>query len=104
MSYEWLQAGWHKVNDPAWMVDGSGILGFWTRALGNAPNGNPIITYDWYRNFIQLLVDSSSSVWFAKVDHLWRAGDRPGPARWCVRWDRGLLRRADEHELPDGGH
>jgi thiosulfate dehydrogenase [quinone] large subunit len=67
MSYEWLEAGWHKFNDPAWMVDGTGILGFWTRALGNAPNGKPVITYDWYRTFIQVLVDSNASVWFAKV-------------------------------------
>ena len=67
MAYEWLEAGWHKFNDPAWMVDGTGILGFWTRALGNAPNGKPVITYDWYRTFIQVLVDSNASVWFAKV-------------------------------------
>ena len=66
LSYEWLEAGWHKFNDPAWMVDGSGILGFWTRALA-VNNGKPVITYDWYRSFIQFLVDSNASVWFAKV-------------------------------------
>ncbi len=66
MSYEWLEAGWHKFNDPAWMVDGTGILGFWTRALA-VNDGKPAITYDWYRNFIQFLVDSNASVWFAKV-------------------------------------
>lgn len=67
IGYEWLEAGWRKFNDPAWMVDGSGILGFWTRALGNAPNGKPIIVYDWYREFIQFLVDSGSHPWFAKL-------------------------------------
>jgi thiosulfate dehydrogenase [quinone] large subunit len=66
LSYEWLEAGWHKFNDPAWMVDGTGILGFWTRALA-VNNGKPVITYDWYRSFIQFLVDSNASVWFAKV-------------------------------------
>ncbi len=66
MSYEWLQAGWHKLQDPAWMVDGTGIRGFWQRALA-VNNGKPVITYDWYRDFIQLLVDSNASVWFAKV-------------------------------------
>jgi thiosulfate dehydrogenase [quinone] large subunit len=66
LSYEWLEAGWHKFNDPAWMVDGSGILGFWTRALA-VNNGKPVIAYDWYRSFIQFLVDSNASVWFAKV-------------------------------------
>ena len=67
IGYEWLEAGWHKFSDPAWMETGQGILGFWTRALGNAPNGNPIIVYGWYRAFIQFLVDSGSQVWFAKL-------------------------------------
>src|SRR5687768_9716080 len=67
MSFAWLEAGWHKLTDPSWMVDGTGILGYWTRALGNAPNGKPIITYDWYRTFIQFLVDSGSHPWFAKA-------------------------------------
>jgi thiosulfate dehydrogenase [quinone] large subunit len=67
LAYGWLDAGWHKVTDPAWMETGQGILGFWTRALGNAPNGKPIIAYDWYRAFLQFLVDSGSHPWFAKV-------------------------------------
>jgi len=67
IGYQWLEAGWHKFQDPAWMDTGNGILGYWTRALGNAPNGNPIIVYGWYRNFIQFLVDSGAHPWFAKV-------------------------------------
>jgi thiosulfate dehydrogenase (quinone) large subunit len=67
IGYEWFEAGWHKFTDPAWMETGQGILGYWTRALGNAPNGKPIITYDWYRAFIQFLVDSGSHPWFAKL-------------------------------------
>jgi len=67
VAYEFLEAGWHKLNDPAWMDGGQAILGFWTRALGVAPNGSPIITFGWYRAFIQFLVDSGSYPWFAKV-------------------------------------
>jgi thiosulfate dehydrogenase [quinone] large subunit len=67
IGYEWIEAGWHKLNDPAWMETGQGILGFWTRALGNAPNGNPIVAYGWYRAFLQFLVDSGSHPWFAKI-------------------------------------
>ena len=52
---------------PAWMGDGSGILGFWTRAAGVGANGQPVITYGWYRSFIQFLIDSNSAVWFSKV-------------------------------------
>lgn len=65
---QFLQAGWHKFNDPAWMDgSGKGILGFWTNALGNTASGAPIITYDWYRNFLQLLVNSHAEGWFSKV-------------------------------------
>ena len=40
---QFLQAGWHKFNDPAWMDgSGKGILGFWTNALGNTASGAPI--------------------------------------------------------------
>ncbi len=65
---QFLQAGWAKFNEPAWMDgSGSGILGFWTNALGTTATGAPIITYDWYRNFLQLLVDSHAQGWFSKV-------------------------------------
>ena len=67
IGWAWLEAGWHKFEDPAWMESGQAIMGFWTRALGNAPNGKPIIVYGWYRDFIQFLVDSGSHPWFAKA-------------------------------------
>jgi thiosulfate dehydrogenase (quinone) large subunit len=65
--WQFLDAGWHKLNTPAW-VDGSGqgILGFWNGALA-VNNGKPVITYDWYRGFIQFLVDSNSAGWFSYV-------------------------------------
>jgi thiosulfate dehydrogenase [quinone] large subunit len=65
---QFLQAGWAKFNESAWMDgSGKGILGFWTTALGTTASGAPIITYDWYRNFLQLLVDSHAEGWFSKV-------------------------------------
>lgn len=65
--WQFLDAGLHKLNTPAW-VDGSGqgILGFWKGALA-VNNGKPVITYDWYRGFIQLLVDTNSAGWFSYV-------------------------------------
>ena len=66
IGWAWIEAGWHKFEDPAWMETGQGILGFWNRALA-VNNGKPVIAYDWYRNFIQFLVDSGSHPWFAKV-------------------------------------
>jgi thiosulfate dehydrogenase (quinone) large subunit len=65
---QFVQAGWHKFNDPAWMDgSGKGILGFWTNALGTTASGAPIITYDWYRGFLQLLVEGHAEGWFSKV-------------------------------------
>jgi thiosulfate dehydrogenase [quinone] large subunit len=68
VGWQWLEAGWRKLNNPAWM-DGSGraIRGFWEKALGTTREGEPVIAFDWYRNFIQLLVDSHAEGWFAKV-------------------------------------
>ena len=65
---QFLQAGWGKFNEPAWMDgSGSGILGFWTSALGSTASGAPIITYGWYSDFLQLLVASHAEGWFSKV-------------------------------------
>jgi thiosulfate dehydrogenase (quinone) large subunit len=67
VGWQFLDAGWHKLNTPAW-VNGSGeaILGFWKGALA-VNNGKPVITYDWYRGFIQFLVDTNSAGWFSYI-------------------------------------
>jgi thiosulfate dehydrogenase (quinone) large subunit len=71
VGYEWIQAGLHKVQDPtgAWgFGNGSAILGYWQNAVKiPAPPGRAAITYDWFRGFLQLLIDNDSSVWMAKV-------------------------------------
>ncbi len=69
VGYEFLEAGWHKFTDPAWMGGtGQGILGFWTRAVAipDAP-ARPLITFDWYRTFLQFLIDTNSAAWFSYV-------------------------------------
>jgi thiosulfate dehydrogenase (quinone) large subunit len=68
VGYDFLTAGWHKFTSPAWM-DGSGvgIVGFWKGALGTTPSGAPVITFDWYRGFLQFLVDTNSAGWFSYV-------------------------------------
>lgn len=64
---EWLAAGTHKVTDPAWMSDGTALRGFWERAVSIPEQGRPPITYGWFRNFLQYMLDHGSEVWFAKV-------------------------------------
>jgi thiosulfate dehydrogenase (quinone) large subunit len=68
VGYDFLTAGWHKFTTPAWMDgSGAGIVGFWKGALGTTPTGAPIITFDWYRGFLQFLVDTNSAGWFSYV-------------------------------------
>jgi thiosulfate dehydrogenase [quinone] large subunit len=72
VGYSWLDAGWHKVIDVGaktnYIIDGQGILAFWQRiaAIPVAP-AKPAITYDWYRGFIQFLIDNHSEVVMGKV-------------------------------------
>ena len=68
VAWDFWEAGWHKLNDPAWMgPEGTGIIGFWTRAAGVGANGQPVIVYGWYRAFIQFLIDSNAAPWFSKL-------------------------------------
>ncbi len=65
LGWQWIEAGWHKIVSPAWMVSGVALQGYWTKAVVLVDGKGPI-TYDWYRSFIQFLLDSQSHVWFAK--------------------------------------
>ena len=72
VGYAWLEAGWHKIQDVGaasnYIYDGAGILAFWKRiaAIPAAP-AKPAITYDWYRGFIQLLIDNHAEAVMGKV-------------------------------------
>ena len=68
LGYQWIESGWGKITNPAWMQGGEALKGFWTRAviIPDAP-ARPLIAFDWYRNFIQFMLDSGNYVWFAKL-------------------------------------
>ena len=67
LGYEWITSGLGKFSNPAW-VSGEALKGFWTRAVAipDAP-ARPAIAFDFYRNFLQGLLDSGSYTWFAKL-------------------------------------
>jgi thiosulfate dehydrogenase [quinone] large subunit len=68
LGWTWLDAGLHKLTDPAWMVTGEALKGFWQRAVQiPQPPARPLIAFDWYRAFIQALLDGSHYGWFAKL-------------------------------------
>ena len=64
---EWLIAGEHKVRDNAWMDGGSALQGYWERAVAVPDQGRPAITYAWYRDFLQYMLDNEWYTWFAKL-------------------------------------
>jgi thiosulfate dehydrogenase (quinone) large subunit len=68
VGYQWLTSGIGKFTNPAWMVTGEALQGYWMRAVAipEAP-ARPLITFDWYRVFLQSMLDSNSHVWFAKL-------------------------------------
>jgi thiosulfate dehydrogenase [quinone] large subunit len=67
LGWEWLEAGWHKIFDPAWVQGGEAVRDFWARALGTTPSGRPVIAVDWYRAFIQGLYDREAWTWLAPL-------------------------------------
>lgn len=68
VGYEWLAAGWHKVTSPDWMQGGAALKGFWERAIAiPAAPAKPLITYGWFRDFLQALLNGGHYTWFAKL-------------------------------------
>ncbi len=67
VAYEWIEAGLHKIQDPAWMQTGTALKGFWAGAVAVPASGKAAITYGWYRDFLTMLLNAQSYTWFAKV-------------------------------------
>jgi thiosulfate dehydrogenase [quinone] large subunit len=65
LGWRWWEAGWHKFIDPKWIGSGEALLSYWERGLKMTPK--PAISYDWYRSFIEFLVNAEAHTWFSKV-------------------------------------
>ena len=79
VGFEFLEAGWHKLSPTGadgithyfagtgWLDGGTALMGFWTNAvkIPAAGAGSPSITFEWYRGFLQTLLDTHSYQWFA---------------------------------------
>jgi thiosulfate dehydrogenase [quinone] large subunit len=66
LAYVWLPSGWGKINNPAWM-NGAAIKGFWQNAVAIPTEGRPQITFEWYRGFLQFMIDQEWNVWFGPL-------------------------------------
>lgn len=81
LGWQWIVAGYHKsFGDSAigWTKDGvnaqgvsvnagDNILGFWQRATAIPERGSPPIAYDWYRDFLQSMIDNRWNGWMTYV-------------------------------------
>jgi thiosulfate dehydrogenase [quinone] large subunit len=67
LGWQWLEAGLHKVENPKWVQTGEALKGFWSSAVAIPEGGRPAITFDWYRVFLQSLLDAQAYTWFAKL-------------------------------------
>ena len=67
LGWEWLDAGLNKFSNPKWMDTGEAIRGYWTRAVAIPETGSPPISFEWWRAFLQGLLDANAHTWFAKV-------------------------------------
>ncbi len=67
LGYTWLNSGLGKLQNPAWL-SGESLKGFWERAvlIPEAP-ARPAIAFDWYRTFLQSMLDAGAYTWFAKL-------------------------------------
>ena len=68
LGWQWLDSVWGKVRGDGWVnQDGVALRGFWERAVAVPEEGRPAITYDWYRDFLQFMLDNGWYTWFAWI-------------------------------------
>jgi thiosulfate dehydrogenase [quinone] large subunit len=67
LGYQWIQAALSKVTNPQWTQTGEALKGYWLKAVAIPETGRPLITFDWYRGFLQMMLDAQAYTWFAKV-------------------------------------
>ena len=67
LGFAWVEAGWHKVTGAGWLDGGSALAGYWTNAVKIPEQGRPPISFEWYRDFINVLLTGHHETWFAWV-------------------------------------
>jgi thiosulfate dehydrogenase [quinone] large subunit len=65
LGYTWLQSGWGKFQNPRWIESGEALRDFWVNGVKIDPR--PVIAVEWYRGFIQWMLDVEAYTWFAKI-------------------------------------
>ncbi len=71
VGFSFLEAGLHKLfpegkaMGAGWLDGGASLLGYWNNAVAipEAP-GRAAITFEWYRDFLNLLIANDAQTWF----------------------------------------
>ena len=74
VGFSFFAAGLHKLFPDGkaigagWLDGGASLLGYWKGAVAipEAP-GHAAITFDWYRDFLNILINNGAQSWFAYV-------------------------------------
>jgi thiosulfate dehydrogenase (quinone) large subunit len=67
LGFSWLTSGWGKITNPAWTDGGTALRGYWEGAVAIPEEGRPAIAFDWYRDFLELLLAGGHEGWFSWV-------------------------------------
>lgn len=67
LGWQWIEAATNKIQNPAWVQTGLALKGFWENAVAIPEAGRPAIAFDWYRGFIQALINAEAWTWFAPM-------------------------------------
>jgi len=69
LGFSWIEAGWHKIEDggKGWLDGGGAIQGYWERAVAIPEEGRPAISFEWYRDFLKVLLDNDAQTWFGPL-------------------------------------
>lgn len=67
LGFSWLEAGIGKATGGGWLDGGSSLAGYWERAVSIPAEGRPPISYDWYRDFVNVLLNGNHETWFSWV-------------------------------------
>jgi thiosulfate dehydrogenase [quinone] large subunit len=71
VGFSFLSAGLHKLFPAGkavgagWLDGGSALGGYWQHAVAIPDTGSPAIAFDWYRDFLNVLINNNAQTWFA---------------------------------------
>lgn len=67
LGIQWVEAALGKIGNPAWVEGGAALQGFWSGAVAIPADGRPAIAFDWYRGFLETLLETEAYTWFAPM-------------------------------------